>query len=556
MKGWLFGINVNCSFLEEKEGKVENFGEGILYTNLGNKFENDRIKFFPDYFLEGFITNKDELMDTYNEKNWEKCFTNLVKKEKSPIDLRGSFCGFQKKNGQYQFFSDHLGSKAIFYYCNNGQLIVSTRLIWISQILQANNIMYTFNSKAAQYMLTYGFMIDDSTFIKEVKRILPGNTIVIGENGKIEIEQYYRFTINRIKSMSEDVALELIDSTFRKAIKREFDKDKEYGYKHLVDLSGGLDSRMVSWVAHDMGYDKQVNFSYCKAGYLDHTISSEIAKDLKHEYYFKQLDDFQWIYSIDTILQLNNGEALYSGITGGQDCLSNFNDELYGIEHTGMLGDIIISSFALNKESAYEKPVFGKNQYSKKLTYELERDILEQYENQEIFDLYTRGILGAMSTYAIRQNYFEVSSPFLDVDFMEACFSVPMEYRVQHNIYLKWIDKYYKAATNYGWEKWAGVKPRKELEILKKCKIIKRELRRLIRKSMGKSIDDNMNPVDFWFQQDLEAQAFYEKYFNSYINSWHLETKLKEDMEKMFSDGTVSEKAQVMTVLGMVKLYF
>lgn len=114
-----------------------------------------------------------------------------------------------------------------------------------------------------------------------------------------DIIQYYCPTITHPQNMTEDEAVYMIDKAFRKAVKREFDKDREYGYEHLVDLSGGLDSRMVAWVAHEMGYTKQTNYTYCKAKYLDFKISSRIASDLQHEYYFKQLDDFQWIYEID-----------------------------------------------------------------------------------------------------------------------------------------------------------------------------------------------------------------------------------------------------------------
>ena len=166
-------------------------------------------------------------------------------------------------------------------------------------------------------MLTYGFMLDESTFISEIKRIMPGNKVFF-EGNKVKVIQYYLPTINQTVDVSEDEAIRMIDEAFRKAVKREFEKDKEYGYKHLVDLSGGLDSRMVTWIAHDLGYTKQTNFSYCKLGYLDFKITANIAKDLKHEYYFKFLDDFQWIYSIEDILRLSNGAALYSGITGGK----------------------------------------------------------------------------------------------------------------------------------------------------------------------------------------------------------------------------------------------
>lgn len=555
MKGWLFGINVDCSFLEKDSKNIENFGDGKLYTNLDNKFQNDRIMIPSGQFLEGYITNKNELLTQYSEYNWEKCFIKLAEEKHFPGDLRGSFCGFIKKGEQYVFFTDHIGSKAIFYYCDGEKLIVSTRLFWIVQALKFNNIHYTFNEIAAQYMLTYGYMIDDSSFIKGIKRILPGNKIIVRDK-RIYIEQYYMPSLNQIQDMSEEEAVELIDKAFRIAVRREFEKDKEYGYQHLVDLSGGLDSRMVSWVAHDMGYSKQTNISYCKAGYIDSAVSSKIARDLNHEYYFKQLDDFQWIYEIDEILKLNNGEALYSGITGGKDLLSNMNTGRYGIEHTGMIGDVIISSFALDERQAFKKPVFGRNQSSTKLTYQFNQSILTQYENQEIFDLYARGFLGAMSTYAIRQNYFEVSSPFLDVDFMNSCFRIPLRYRVKHKIYLKWIEQYYKEATNYGWEKWAGVRPKKELVIWRNFVFVTRKIKRLLRQLAGKEIKDNMNPIDYWYANNSEAQTFFDKYFHDNINSRYISEELRKDITWLYNVGEADEKAQALTVLGIIKIYF
>ena len=104
---------------------------------------------------------------------------------------------------------------------------------------------------------------------------------------------------------------------------------------------------------------------------------------------------------------------------------------------------------------------FGTLNYIKG-SYDYKKELLDQYENQEIFDVYTRGFLWAMSTYVIRQNYFEVGSPLLDIDFLEMCFSIPIKYRKQHNNYLKWIKRYYKGATKYRWEKWAGVPPKQE----------------------------------------------------------------------------------------------
>ena len=137
---------------------------------------------------------------------------------------------------------------------------------------------------------------------------------------------------------------------FEKAVKKEFEKDKKDGYKHLVDLSGGLDSRMVSWVANDMGYKEQLNISYCKEGYYDEKISKEIAKYLNHEYIFKYLDDKKFLYDIEEITDKNFCAATYFGITGGNRLLKSLNMKIFGLEHTGQLGDALLSTYYQEKK--------------------------------------------------------------------------------------------------------------------------------------------------------------------------------------------------------------
>lgn len=556
MKGWLYCKNLRCNFGEKGQGTIEKSGEGLLYTNLLDKFYHDTIKCKDGFLLDGYISNKNELFRENGIKDWEKLYRVLCKDDAFPDQLRGGFSGsYYNEDGGKVFFVDHLGSKPLFYCSLKDKFVISSNLGWVIEILTENKIQYHFNELAAKYMLTYGYMLDDTTFICEIKRVLPGNKIVVKEEN-CDIIQYYCPTITHPQNMTEDEAVYMIDKAFRKAVKREFDKDREYGYEHLVDLSGGLDSRMVAWVAHEMGYTKQTNYTYCKAKYLDFKISSRIASDLQHEYYFKQLDDFQWIYEIEDNLKLNNGSALFCAITGGRDCLANFDKKRYGIEHTGMLGDVIISCFAEDEQNACKAPGFGSNQYSTLLSYDFSQELLDKYENQEIFDVYTRGFLGAMSTYPIRQNYFEVGSPFLDVDFIEACFSVPVKYRKNHNIYLKWMKQFYKRATKYGWEKWAGIPPKKELGLVRDGMFAIRKVRRMVRSLCGYAINDTMNPIDFWYAKDEKTQNFFESYFNKNINNACISQELREDITRLFKEGSAEEKMQAITVLGMLQLYF
>lgn len=555
MLGWLYGENIEIDCLAECYGSIEKSGNGQLYTNLKSKFYNDIVCKSEGVFLEGYISNKAEIVTGYNGVSWEEIHESFLQRADFPMDYRGSFCGYDVTEKKKLFYTDHIGSKSLYYYVRGDIIIVSTKLYWIAQVLKHNGIKYSFNEDAAKYMMTYGFMLDDTTFIKEVKRILPGNKIIV-EKGIVNSCRYYIPAFHVCEDLSEEEAVNRIDEAFRKAVKREFEKDREYGYKHLVDLSGGLDSRMVTWVAHEMGYHEQINISYCKSGYLDYAIASAIAKDLKHEFYYNQLDDFRWMCDIDESLRLNNGQALVGGITGGKRFLSNLNQNIFGIEHTGMVGDVVISCFARDKEKALSAPEFGKNQESNYLKYDFDEKILSHYENQEVFAIYTRGFLGAMSTYSIRQNYVEVASPFLDVDMLNVCFSLPLEYRCNHKIYLNWIKKYYPQAADYGWEKWAGVHPKEEYRLLRIGVYGVRKLKRMIRGMLGYAISDNMNPFDYWYSTNKEVREYFEQYYVENIQLECIGEQLKKDIDKLFKNGRVSEKAQALTVLGMAKNYF
>lgn len=356
--------------------------------------------------------------------------------------------------------------------------------------------------------------------------------------------------------MTEDEALEKLNNAFRQAIAREFDKDKEYGYRHLVDLSAGLDSRMVCWVAHDMGYTEQTNISYSKLGYRDDVISGRIAKHLGHEYLFKSLDDIHWMYDVDEMTLKNNGAAICLGMTGGNRMLKAIDMRHYGIEHTGIIGGPTMASYYKERETAYAKPRYGLNAYSTKLRYEFDPKTLEQHETQEAFAMNTRGLLGMQVSYMIRQNYIECSSPFADVDMLETAFSIPFEYRKDDRLYLRWIAEKYPGAAEFGWEKWGGIKPKKNHIFLRKVKTTQRLLYGYLCRLFHAANPDSMNPMDFWYSHDEQVRIYLDSMFKQRIDSAVLTKELADDMRDLYLNGSFIEKSLVLTVLSAVHLYF
>lgn len=560
MYGWLITSNLKIDCLLKDGGRIFTVGNYNVWDHSLNKFPKDAV-FAPrrheTFFLEGYILNKEELINKYSSTDWENAFVTSCAGGQIFSELRGAFSGFiyNELNGECKIYTDHVGNHAVYYYYHEGVLIAGTKIEYIVEVLKYNGIPIQMNKKGLDYMLTYGYMLDETTLVEEIKRVLPGTYIQM-QKGIESTIKYYELNNSVKDECTEKEAIDKLDKAFRKAVQREFDKDREYGYRHLVDLSGGLDSRMVCWVAHEMGYTEQLNISYSKKDYLDEKISAQIAIALKHDYFFYPLDGLAWMMDIDENFSCNNGTDTFINITGGNRVLKNINPSLYGIEHTGMLGDVIISSYYADEEINYGKPVMGHHKYSDKLDLPIEDDILKRYSNLELFTLSTRGLIGIQSSYMIRQQYVETSSPFLDIDFLEVCLKLPFKYRKKHNIYLKWIAAKYPDAAEFGWESWHGIKPKKECVNKRRMVTLTKLVRNYLGKVIGRTPRDNMNPLDYWYNSEEYIRDQYELYYSEYVKHDAIPQEYRDCFNKMFMEGNVQEKAMVLTVLSSVKRWF
>jgi len=541
-------------------GKYMDLGVCVHYQNLLHKFPQDQF-FVSDSrqicFLSGYVHNKEAFLCPEGFGEWPESFICSLRRDREALfrSLRGAFCGYfyDKETNLVTVYTDHTSNKSVYYYSGSGGWMVSDRLDFMTRVLRANGIGYHFNELAAKYMLTCGYMLDDSTFVTEIHRLFPGH---FGElsGGGATLRRYYVIPCGE-EDMSEEEAVERIDGAFRQAVAREFSKDRECGYRHLVDLSGGLDSRMVTWVAHEMGFRDQVNISYSRLGYLDQQISAQVAGALKHEYLFKPLDDLTWMYDVDEMTCRDNAAAVCLGITGGNRLLRALGTEEFGIEHTGMAGDIVVAPFYKDKALDEGSPAFGRHQYSDRLKYSFDEELLTQYQTQGVFALTTRGLMGAQSTYIIRQNYLETASPFLDVDFLTAIMAVPFAYRKGHSIYLKWIAAKYPETAEFVWEKW-GVRPKESEIFRRKVKTTGKLAGGYLRRALHKPDPNSMNPMDYWYQNDADVRKFVETMFEERIGSTVLPQELRLDMKRLFAEGNFLEKGQVLTVLSALHLWF
>ena len=247
------------------------------------KFENDRLfEETNEYIiiLDGVILNRESLIKDFN-KEWNDVIVSLYIKygETFFSVLRGSFAGalYDKSKKKWIVFSDQLGTRFTYYSHVGDFFCVTEKMGHIYDILNTNNINYTLSTNGVWLLLSYGFMAEDKTLCNEVSKIQPGCYIVF-ENNKVTEKRYFMLDNTPDESITEDEAIERVDLLFRQAVVRQFEKDNEYGYKHFVALSSGLDSRMTTLVVHECGYQHQLNFTFSQTDFGDEKTPKKLRK--------------------------------------------------------------------------------------------------------------------------------------------------------------------------------------------------------------------------------------------------------------------------------------
>jgi len=555
---------------EEKTGKHWSVARRTL-----QKFLKDKPFFEDNNFLvlsEGVVLNRISLEAKYKSDNFAQAMITSYQQNGEAFfnEFRGSFSGLfcDKAKDIWIIYTNHIGDKQVFYAKQRDAVVFGSEPGFVIEYFKRNHFPLSLNEQAAYMLLTYGFFIENHTLVNEMKKLTAGHYLRI-TNSKIQEIQYHRFTNEPDDSKSEEEWIDGIDHYFRQAVKRQFDKDLEYGYKHITTLSGGLDSRMTVWVAHHMGYTQQLNTTFSQSNYLDETIAKKIATDLGHDWLFKALDHGNFLKDIDVVTAITCGGGSYAGLVHGKSMYDMLNFDSYGIAHTGQIGDAILGTF-------YKQPVGGtphKNGEGAYSTTIIDRlndyHFFYEYANSEIFALYARAFNGANQGLLVFQEHTESASPFMDVEFLSFCYSIPVEMRFKHKIYFNWILTKYPGAGKYVWEKTKKrIEAHSDVQFVSifgrkvdKKKVphwmagaIKRRVipERFINKKQNIINAWHMNPMEYWLENNSELTRRLEIYYSSGVKQLENKTMMN-DCEYLFKHGTAGEKFQVLSFLSALK---
>lgn len=533
--------------------------ELVVEYNFSNRFYNDKIIINSE---EQFALIDGVVLNSY-ESEIRNFYSGHYNANMYPIckRLRGPFTGIHMdcNNNRIFAFGNQTGDTTVFYYWQDGIYAIATDINVLLDYIRGKHGKLTFNQEAAEQMLSLGYLIDGHTFVSEIRRTTPGYLLELNGD-KIAEKRYHRFSNEEPLDISFDEAIELVDREFKKAVKRCFDKDIQYGYKnHLVDMSGGLDSRMVNCVAKKLGYEAVTNLCFAKNNSVEHQYSYTVSMSLGNEFIFKCLDDLHFIFDVEDILKMNNSISIYIGITGGNRLLSDLNFDKFGLEHTGMIGDVVVGSFVKSKISQIE--VNDSN--IKNIYFNPQGDYrpgnIGEYPNYEMYAMYYRAFQSAVTSHYVRRFYTEPVSPFLDVDFLQVCMSIPVQYRVNHKLYFAWIRSKYPEMlalpTTHPDPSKKNIYSLIRKVLGTKTASIKQMLRKM---GLFGVISDkkNMHPLDYWYDERTDVRNFMDNYYSEHIDMLRDYPKIKAMVTQIYNSYGAMNKFQALTVLGAVKLYF
>jgi asparagine synthetase B (glutamine-hydrolysing) len=479
--------------------------------------------------LDGVIFNKSELLEG-KTLSWEDYFvSNFLDDPTECLQrLRGEFsgCFYDKQSNKLWLFNNPTNTKQIFYFQHQETFLFASDAKDLIELLNTQQLDLQLNPDAFYSFLAYGGLLQNTHWIKGAQKLTAGSILSIRDNRKIEY-RYKSFLVSENEKTKEEY-LDLFDQLITQAVKREWEKDIEYNYKHFSTLSGGLDSRVNVMLARKLGFTKQTNFCCSQKEYDDHKTSKKMAADFGHKYYFHALDKAEHIFKEKTLMTDIGGSVDYMGPAHLKFGLQKYWNSEFGIIHSGQVGDGVLGGFVVDNKVISPQVNYGRVSYSIfPKNEDFENRFTTLYSSDEEFKLYERAFSITNAGFWINEDLSYYSSPFLDSDVLDLLMGMPYSIKNQGLFYLEWMNRFHPEMTQYPWE---TIKSRPNALWKKKYAKWWLRLRFGWRKILSPSyrLKSQMTPEQYWFNTNVSIQEYYrvqiqngiKKYENKDIPYW------------------------------------
>lgn len=458
----------------------EDKSAGIVFN--GEIYNHELIKM--DLLQQGhkYITRSDTetILHAYEEYG-PKCLNKL----------RGMFAFAIYDNRKQLLFlaRDRVGKKPLYYFYDGNIFIFASE---IKALIKSGLIPKQVNKSMIDFYLSIGYVPGKETLFEGIKKLEPGQYLVLDDKFNITIEEYWDIINIKTNYISYDNACKLLKEKLLESVKIRLMSEVPLG----VFLSGGLDSSAIVALMSQIQSDPIKTFS---VGYKNEPKSNElgyakiISNRFKTEHYEFYLSSDDLFSSIDTFLQFTEepivesaGIALYklakmakskatvmlSG-EGADEILAGYPiyekmrkmEKIYALMK--IIPPVLINLFKNDKfsEKALKYIDWMSVPFKKRfrsLAYDLSPTIKEMMYTQEYienldntFDAYFESLYQKITGSYLRKMLYidtktwlaedillkadrmtmaasvELRAPFLDHELMEFAFSMPDNYKLQ-----------------------------------------------------------------------------------------------------------------------------
>ncbi|OJX83783.1 MAG: hypothetical protein BGP01_10230 [Paludibacter sp. 47-17] len=526
---------------------------------MAGQFTSDRFhrhKFFEEteaglLITEGLITNVEVLYKKHHCSTAGRLIYKLIK-TRSLQELHGNFAGvyYDHATQKLTAFNNHTGTQKVYYFRSDSYTVVATDLKVLTTTLRSLGITLAPDYDAVEMLLSYGFMLEDYTFVTQIRQLTAGQLLHANKE-RLQLDRYFELGTIERKQCSKEQFIEQLEQQFQQAVHEEYALDEAYGYTSLATLSGGLDSRMTTLVAHKAGYQQElINFSH--KGYADEVIARQIARHYQLRLSTVELSA-ESLTAIDDVVRVNDGMTLYSGASHVFQALRQLRLLNSGIVHTGMLGDAIMGSYLSAPFDTLPKSSSGA--YSNRISNRSEQlfnTIVSRYCTEELFKFYNRAFQGINTGYQYLYLVGESLSPFMHPDFIQLALSIPREYMYKERLYIDWMRKKHPQEAAFCWENIGG-KPTNN-DVMRRLYRFKRAvIKRLPVVTMWKN---SMTPEQSWYENSEKVRKVLDTYYYDHYAHSVIDSHLQKQLNLLYSQRDFTSKAQVLTVLAAFKSLF
>lgn len=535
--------------------RLKSLSDGLYYQapqkHLGDSFVKETGE--AVLILEGIIANGAKLLTDFALPDLKALFTAAIQNEDILAKAHGQFflIYYDKKSKTLKAYTNISSTVRLYYYWDGKELILSDKIRQITNALKAKGISYSISELGARMTLSYGYMLEGFTTIKEVKQI-PSASVLCLQNGKCEVKRYFSWDFETRQIPEKEIYPRLTE-LFSQAVDCAFKRDEDR--QHLAFLSGGLDSRVVVYSAHKLGYKGFETLNFSEPGYLDHTIAQSIARELKLKLNFFSLARGQYLLQLPENLVYNEGQIVLHGAAHLFQGIKSLPIKNYGILHSGQIGDILKGSYLQARGHTPVNLVAAaySTRILKSFSSQIDR-LRDCYPHHEAFVFYNRGLNGIINgDLASYQDSFSLS-PFLEPLFVQYCLKLDPALRQDSRLYLNWMKHSFAQAARHKWEK-TGAKASDPFLIVKLKYNLWRGSDKILRMLTKEPNRLNMIPFDYWWQinKDLKEHFEQERALLEELKPL-IDTELYQETLLMSQSPIFSEKLQAYT-LALSALY-